>query len=379
MHRIPGYSLFVGLAVVLAGLLTGSGTAAADPYISMGDSTSTSIEAGGYSSYVDLLYSGFGSHPGFEESLGADEHIALARGGEILPGLKSRQLPVALEAINAADDTKAVTVAIGANDTLAGDACFGLESDCAPFRASYRDMVSQLKEALDRDPGDEFFGLLSYYNPYKWEGSGFSQQDQDDADLALFGTNLTADQCQVENSSGLNDIIFQAGSEYGARVADPYDAFLAGGGSFMRDPTHANGFGDLAIAVTFLDPVMPIDCNAPPPEPSCDTDPNLCQPLPSCENDATLCPADTLAPQTRFTSKPARRSKKHRAVFRFRSTETGSTFKCRLDRKQFRRCGSPRIYRKLRPGKHVFKVKAVDRAGNADATPARYLFRVRRR
>jgi hypothetical protein len=48
---------------------------------------------------------------------------------------------------------------------------------------------------------------------------------------------------------------------------------------------------------------------------------------------------------------------------------------CKLDRKPFRRCGSP-FKRKVKPGKHSFKLEAIDAAGNVDPTPASYKWKV---
>lgn len=62
--------------------------------------------------------------------------------------------------------------------------------------------------------------------------------------------------------------------------------------------------------------------------------------------------------------------------FKFSSTEAGSAFQCKLDRKPFKPCASPKKYKKLKPGKHVFKVRAIDEAGNADPTPAKRSFKV---
>jgi hypothetical protein len=65
-------------------------------------------------------------------------------------------------------------------------------------------------------------------------------------------------------------------------------------------------------------------------------------------------------------------------TFKFTSTEGKSTFQCKLDKKPFKACGSPKTYKKLKPGKHVFKVRAIDKAGNVDPTPAKRKFTVLR-
>jgi large repetitive protein len=86
--------------------------------------------------------------------------------------------------------------------------------------------------------------------------------------------------------------------------------------------------------------------------------------------------ADRTAPNTRIVSGPARLGYKRLATFRFASTETQSTFQCRLDKKKWRGCANP-FKRSVKPGKHLFKVRAIDRFGNVDPTPARFGWRVK--
>jgi hypothetical protein len=66
------------------------------------------------------------------------------------------------------------------------------------------------------------------------------------------------------------------------------------------------------------------------------------------------------------------------ATFRF-SSEAGATFSCRLDNRKPGPCSSPKTYKKLDSGKHVFRVKARDRAGNLDATAAVKRFKIKKR
>ena len=81
-------------------------------------------------------------------------------------------------------------------------------------------------------------------------------------------------------------------------------------------------------------------------------------------------------PQTTITAGPKKKSKSSRARFGFSSSEPGSTFQCALDGKPFRTCKSPKKYTNLGRGKHVFKVRAIDAAGNVDASPAKKSFTV---
>jgi hypothetical protein len=79
---------------------------------------------------------------------------------------------------------------------------------------------------------------------------------------------------------------------------------------------------------------------------------------------------DTTAPQTTITRGPARRTMDRTPDFRFAASERGSTFECRLDRARWTRCASPKAYGPQRPGAHLFAVRATDRAGNEDPSPA---------
>jgi CSLREA domain-containing protein len=64
------------------------------------------------------------------------------------------------------------------------------------------------------------------------------------------------------------------------------------------------------------------------------------------------------------------------AQLKFSSNEAGSTFQCKLDGKSFKACRSPKTYSNLKPGKHVFAVRAIDPAGNVDPSPAKKKFTI---
>jgi hypothetical protein len=85
--------------------------------------------------------------------------------------------------------------------------------------------------------------------------------------------------------------------------------------------------------------------------------------------------ADTTPPQTTilYLKKPKDPSTKY---FAFKASEQPATFRCRLDDRPFRACGSSKTYRNLKPGRHVFRVAAVDAAGNRDPSPATVRFRI---
>ena len=62
-------------------------------------------------------------------------------------------------------------------------------------------------------------------------------------------------------------------------------------------------------------------------------------------------------------------------TFSFASSPAGARFECKLDKAPFKPCRSP-FKRKVKPGRHVFAVRAVDTAGKADPTPARFRWQV---
>ena len=85
---------------------------------------------------------------------------------------------------------------------------------------------------------------------------------------------------------------------------------------------------------------------------------------------ASSPPADTTAPQTAIASGPSGTTSSADASFAFSSSESGSTFECRLDDGAYASCESPKGYTDLGAGSHTFTVRATDAAGNTDSTPA---------
>jgi len=93
-------------------------------------------------------------------------------------------------------------------------------------------------------------------------------------------------------------------------------------------------------------------------------------------------PKDRTPPGTKLLHRPAKvvftRAKWRKVAFAFSSTESGGSFRCKLDHGPFEACRSPRKYR-LGLGPHTLRVFAIDSAGNRDRTPALFSFRIRRR
>lgn len=62
--------------------------------------------------------------------------------------------------------------------------------------------------------------------------------------------------------------------------------------------------------------------------------------------------------------------------FRYTSTEPRSSFQCKVDRGGWNPCRPPKAYFRIAEGWHTLRVRARDRAGNVDPTPAVRRFRV---
>ncbi len=82
------------------------------------------------------------------------------------------------------------------------------------------------------------------------------------------------------------------------------------------------------------------------------------------------------APRTKITKHPRKQSTKRKAKFRFKASEP-ATFKCKLDKRRFRKCSSP-YAKKVGVGKHRFRVRATDRVGKVDSSPAKFKWKVKR-
>jgi Tol biopolymer transport system component len=85
-----------------------------------------------------------------------------------------------------------------------------------------------------------------------------------------------------------------------------------------------------------------------------------------------------VTPQTRITFAPAGKTLARRPVFRFTDAtgQKGTSFRCKVDRERWRGCGSPTKLKKLKVGRHVFQVKAVNEVGVVEPAPQRRKFKV---
>jgi Ca2+-binding RTX toxin-like protein len=279
-------------------------------------------------------------------------------------------------------------------------------------------------DQLDAGPGEDLFISNAACDGDSLNGGG----DRDNANWANFGSGVTIDMAQhvagligpqgearcnsageltslaaiedIEATNGADNLIGDAGPNQLLGRFGP-DNFLAGGGDDLllvnsgdSDPTVECGEGfDTALidfASTFTDG-PPVACEAveerapnsfrppdtpPAPEPGPETQSPQPPPVPK------LRPRpDHTPPATRLRRYPARlllaSGKRRRVSFSFAS-EASASFRCKLDRRPWRPCRSPRSYL-VAAGRHLFRVYAIDAAGNRDSSPATFGFRVRRR
>jgi hypothetical protein len=95
-------------------------------------------------------------------------------------------------------------------------------------------------------------------------------------------------------------------------------------------------------------------------------------------DDCNDLPGDTTAPNTTISSGPAAggTTTDKTPTFTFSSSESGSTFTCKVDGGAWGACSSPKTLATLVYAQHTFSVRATDQEGNTDASPATRTFTI---
>jgi lysophospholipase L1-like esterase len=93
-------------------------------------------------------------------------------------------------------------------------------------------------------------------------------------------------------------------------------------------------------------------------------------------SDSRTWTVDTDPPETTIDGRPPSPTSDTTANFTFLSDEGGATFQCSLDGALYAACTSPQSVTGLALGDHNFRVRSTDLAGNLDATPATYVWRI---
>ena len=94
----------------------------------------------------------------------------------------------------------------------------------------------------------------------------------------------------------------------------------------------------------------------------------------ACSGGSQAYVEDSAAPETTIVAGPSGETEVTSASLQFSSNDPTASFACRVDRAAFAPCSSPRRTGTLDAGEHTFEVRAIDRAGNTDPTPARRAF-----
>jgi glucose/arabinose dehydrogenase len=81
-------------------------------------------------------------------------------------------------------------------------------------------------------------------------------------------------------------------------------------------------------------------------------------------------------PGTSLGKHPPKRTRSATAKFGLTATGAGTAFRCKLDGRPWRSCSASLVINRLKPGRHLLEVVAVDRAGNSDPTPLRFKWTV---
>ena len=101
---------------------------------------------------------------------------------------------------------------------------------------------------------------------------------------------------------------------------------------------------------------------------------------PSPCSDPLTYTEDSTPPATQIDTHPAAITSSTTATFTFSGSDPGgsgvASFECKLDSGSFAPCSSPRELSGLGDGSHTFEVRAVDQAGNTDASPAAFTWTV---
>ncbi len=85
---------------------------------------------------------------------------------------------------------------------------------------------------------------------------------------------------------------------------------------------------------------------------------------------------DTVAPNTTLTEQPPLADNSVDVRFDFEASEDNVTYECRVDNGDFAACLPDDTFGPLGDGAHAFSVRAVDRAGNFDNSPASYAWAI---
>ncbi|HZO06616.1 MAG TPA: NosD domain-containing protein, partial [Solirubrobacterales bacterium] len=195
----------------------------------------------------------------------------------------------------------------------------------------------------------------TFANAYQSSASGTAQPG---ANVRVFGK-------ETDQGGEIASFLGEATADGTGAWTVNYSGSIPVGTNLAATQTNTlGGTSELAFAVASADPPpLPDPCIQTPLAPGCGPAP--CPPMGSeCR--------PLVRPRVTITKAPKAKSTKTTAKFVFKSSVAGSKFKCKLDKKAFANCRSPKTYKKLKPGKHVFKVKATNSAGTSPVVTRKF-------
>jgi hypothetical protein len=97
-------------------------------------------------------------------------------------------------------------------------------------------------------------------------------------------------------------------------------------------------------------------------------------PLKASFTEGEIYNIDKTSPNTTINFKPSKSSKKNSAHFEFSADDANGilSYECKLNLANFKVCNQSIDYYNLKDGLYKFEVRAIDKAGNVDLTPASY-------
>jgi hypothetical protein len=223
-------------------------------------------------------------------------------------------------------------------------------------------------------------------------GYGLLLHSEGTFDAALDGANVIA-----QGAAGFDDV--RAETDNSSGPPDPgaaivlnnsnYDTSSTNGGvnTFVNDPGTGGGvtappvFANAAAGDYHQGPGSPTVNEGLPTATllgtvDLDGDPRALGGAPDIGADE----AEDGRPETSIAAGPRARTRKRRARFIFRSSESHTSFQCSVDGKPFASCPSRFVTRRLkRRRRHTLRVRAIDGFKNVDASPAVRSWRILRR
>jgi hypothetical protein len=164
------------------------------------------------------------------------------------------------------------------------------------------------------------------------------------------------------NDTGPAHCLRTAPAPYSTRFVNA-DLLTGSTATFMT-----NGLLQMDIAA-ILEPDADGDGFGDETQDQCPTDASIQGPCPPS-------PPDTDPPESTITKGAPNKLDKSKVKFKFAANEPDVTFECKVDSKPFKACTSPKTVKHLDEGKHKFKVRATDAAGNVDPSAAKDKFKV---